>query len=336
MVRRHAENAKPRRRRVPPWRTLALASGLLAPIVLGAFGVRAARADSVPALQVLTVEGPACVGRDELARELAQRLGRDAIEDRFRVVVRGDTNGASFSILRDGQSLGERRLEGAMDCAKLRSALAVAIAVAIDAGAIEQEKPPIAPLPVAPVERTPPLVAEPRPRVRRLSIGAFGAIFVDVLPVVVVGGGVSFGYHPLPLLLLRSSFIATDSGTVLLGAAGSHASLLAGRVDGCLVLGPSRFVSHLCAGVAGGGVRADGFGLATNYSIERPWFAAVLRGDLQVHVAAGFHVVLGVDGLAPFVAPRYEVALPSGSTEHQVATPVLGFAADLGVQYEFL
>jgi hypothetical protein len=331
MVRRCEGGAERRCGRSRPGRHLALALALATAILAGA---GPALADTVPVLQALTVEGPLCVGRDDLAAELALRLGRDAIDDHFRVVVRGEVNGASFSILRDGSSLGERRLDGMKDCAKLRSALAVAIAVAIDAAAIEPAPNQPVVSAVEPIEEHPPVVPDRRPK--RLSVGVFGAIFVDVLPVVVVGGGVSFRYRPLPPLSFRASFIASDSGTVQLGTAGSHASLLAGRLDGCLAVGRNLLVSHLCAGVAAGGVRADGFGLTTNYSIERPWGAALLRGDLQLRVASGFHVTLGADGLVPFVGPRYEVDLPSGSIENVQKTPMLGFAADLGVAYDFL
>jgi hypothetical protein len=342
MVRRD-EGIEPRRRRNMPLRTLALAFGSFAPFVFDLDGVATARADSVPVLEALTVEGSVCIGRDDLARELAERLGRDRVDNDIRVVVRGSPNGASFSILRNGQSLGERRLEAGTNCAKLRSALAVAIAVAMDAAVNEEKKPPALTPGVDPAARGPEVgpLAQTKAVIeshhpRSLSIGGFGAVLIDVLPVVVVGGGVSFGYAPLPPLRLRASFIATDSGTVALGSAGLHASLLAGRVDGCAVFGQARMAPHLCLGVAGGAARADGFGLATDYSIERPWVAGLLRGDLQVRVIAGLTVDVGVDAVLPFVAPLYEIALPSGSTETQDRTPFLGFAADLGVAYDFL
>ncbi len=301
-------------------------------------------AASVDLADAVSVEGQGCIERDSLVSALRTSLGGATLDARVRVVVRNEEpRGASFSIVRDGRSLGERRLGGGMECAQLRSALGLAIAVAIDATLVEMSdlaRTAEVPRPPVPAPSAPPLqpVARELPRQAsppwaRFSVGAAGLLWLDLLPVPVVGGELWAAYRPSRGLALRGTFLATDAGSVPLGLSGTRVHLLAGRLEPCWVWDAGVLEGHACAGVGAGAVEADGYGLPTNLSVAKAWAAAAASADAQVPVASWLRLALNVEGFVPFVSPRFDVVTPLGAAVATHRTPPAGVGVGAGIVF---
>jgi hypothetical protein len=297
-------------------------------------------AEPIPIADAVAVDGPECVDRKALVGDLAVWLGRDTLDPRIRISVHNEgDHSVTFEILRDGQPIGERRLGGeGMGCARLRAVDGLAVASALDATLLASLgraspalAPPEEPRPAAP-RKAPPLVVEGD----KLSVAADGLLLIGVLPVAVFGGELSVGYRLSSWFEPRIAFLGTASESFALGNAATDAYLFAGRGEACLLRGGSVLRGRACVGLAAGVIPAEGSGLATNYTVDRPWAAASARLEAEVRIAPALRLVVGTDGLVPFVAPTFEAVGVNGAAAAQRSISPIGLVVRVGVVFAFL
>jgi hypothetical protein len=332
--------------------------------VLVAFAPVAARAEHGLA-EAITVERPACLSAGALASAVAAWRKSDRLDPELRVrVVETQPRGASFVIRRGDEVLGERSIDAAgASCAELREALALTLAVSLDA----LRRPPAAPPPAAPppaasppaappavaappVIAPPPLAspqplpalhvppgflaerARPAPLAPALEVAAHAGAAFQLLPAPVALFGGSLGLRlgrPEATVAgaIRAGMLFTTGASFALGTGTATARLAAGLLDGCVLAQPGRFGLEGCAGAGGGALVARGAGFAADQEASAPWAAVHLRLAARLVVARPLALVAGVEGFVPFAIPRVEVEDP----QHTVRASVPVAPAALGV-----
>ncbi|MEM7153868.1 MAG: hypothetical protein AAF799_13550 [Myxococcota bacterium] len=243
-----------------------------------------------------------------------------------------------------------RTLEG-RDCTTLTEAVALVVAVQLDAASvIEQvpvqtvrppterprEAPPApeqrpAPPPTVSPRTSGPADAPVRPPTRRsrlrAHLGASIAAERGILPAAAasfeVSAGVAWPHARLEFGALSS--VGPDAAAATLPSVGGRFRLFAGTLRACGILGERRFQLPLCSTVELGDLRAVGTGLSTPETIDALWIALGVGARPQWRL--GPRLALGglVDVVLPVQLHRFSTA--EGGLVHAVA-PV---ATRLGV-----
>src|SRR6516164_7208091 len=96
----------------------------------------------VPLKDAVKVEPGKCIESGPLVERIKTWLKRDSIDPRIRVEVRASktANDVHFTIRRNEQIVGEKDMRAEMACAEFQSAVALAIASALDAIILETER----------------------------------------------------------------------------------------------------------------------------------------------------------------------------------------------------
>jgi hypothetical protein len=259
--------------------------------------------------QALTLEsGATCLELDRLLGRVKRWLQRDRVEAPIHVHVKGSPTherSVSFVIDRGGGKRASRAINDApADCDQLHSAVALSIALAIDAsdpnaepGASLEDLPDDEEL----LEKPEP----PSPPYFRLAIAALGQAGSGVLTDVSWGGALRVEVGFLRWLDLRAGALysgVTDQnvGDVSLREARFDAQLLSGFVDGCGAhLVSAQFRMLACAGTAVGQLFLQGHGSAIESRAPAALWVAMLgsaevQAELQPWLALGVSVELVV------------------------------------------
>lgn len=300
-----------------------------------------------PIADSLHVEPDGCVTREALSHAIGSWLQREVIDGSIRFDVRTEGTTAIFVTTRGGVVAGERRLPtGGGTCTDIIDALALAIALTIDASMLDRlglaaARPPTPP-PVAPPPAPPPSVALPpaasppadRPSASALRLGveAFGTVLFDVLPDVVAGGGAGFDASLGPKVDVRVTGLGAGTSTTGLGSGGGNlkVDLAGGRLDGCVAPWQVRFRPRACIGVAAGAAFGRGEGYMPSFSATAWWAALSARVDASVSLGHTWALVAGVDVLFDLLRPRFDVGSPSGGISAVERLPAIGAALTLG------
>lgn len=338
----------------------AMRRGVLAGVLLF-LAPSSARAERGLA-EAITVERPACLSAGALASAVAAWRKSDRLDPDLRVVVlETPPRGASFVVRRGEETLGERAIvaEGA-SCAELREALALTLAVSLDAlrrppppAASPPAAPPPAALPPAaapPVVTAPPLAspqplpalhvppgflaarAEPAPIAPALEVAAHAGAAFELLPapVAIFGGslGLRLGRPGAAIAgAIRAGMLFTTGASFPLGSGTATARLAAGLLDGCVLVHAGRLGLEGCAGAGGGALAASGAGYAVDQEASAPWGAVHLRLAARLGVVRPLALVAGVEGFVPFAVPHLEVE----DAQHTVKASVPVAPAALGL-----
>jgi hypothetical protein len=315
------------------------------------------------ALVVDRGQGATCVDRAAIAAQLARWLGRGELDSRVSIAVRETSDGVTYTVRRDGSDVGERRLAVAgASCAEVQAAVALAIAVAIDATVLDalgvRASAPSAPTaaapsppapgvtgPFAPGGLGPPiphvpsarLVVPPRPKgeAPRVLGSAQGVVLLGVLPEVALGIAPSVDVELASAFDLRASALATTSVSVEIAEGTADVGLIAGRLDACAALRAGVARLRGCAGVAAGAVQAEGSGYHDTYAQTVGWVAPVVRFDARWGFGRAFGLVLSADGFLPGLKPRLDVLRTDGSVRASRAFPLAGVTVGLGPSVAF-
>lgn len=262
-----------------------------------------------------------CPAQSELERSVAERLGyepfRREAETTIRVALTQTRNGKSYlghiEIRKGATLVGERELPGERDCAEVVRAAALMVALAVDP--LSQGKPPapqpsetappvppapatslaVAPLPPPPEpERLPAPASESEARFH-LQIGVgFSALRLPTAGVMLAAqAGVSLpgwsaaleGRADLPF----SDLADAKSGGVV------SASTLSLAIVPCL----ERRYYFGCGVFDVGVLQGTGEGVKTPKRDTSPFFAAGIRGGVQVPTSERFFFRLHAEVLAP-------------------------------------
>ncbi len=337
--------------------------GVLCATVLLARAVHAqgAAPETVPLAEAVEVLEGACISRAELLGGVEAWLNRKDVDRRIRIVVEErQAMQPRFVVRREGKPPTERRFSGGgIDCAELRAAVALAIALAIDATILQNVvEPPLLPTPPepAPPEPTPPATeptpaqsaSAPRPAPRPAPKAAPKApppagddaapVFVEASLLAGLGlvpeptwGGAVAARLPAGPLAVRLGVMATAGTDVSVAQGTARVATLAAQLAGCLPLSEAGTFGA-CAGLAAGYWSARGRGFDTDLGTNLPWVAATAGPELTLPISEGAALLGRVEAFLPVVRPALEVRDLSGAIVEERSAPAAGMAASLGLR----
>jgi hypothetical protein len=260
-------------------------------------------------LTAIDVEpGATCLAADKLIRRVERWLNQTKVDARIRVHVRGDESEATkvvFSIDRgDGQPPAVRRIDDApAECEQLHSALALSIALAIDASILGGDGPIELPDDEELLGSEQP--SETEPEYLRVAAAVLGQLNTGLLTSdIALGAAVRIEVGFMPWLDLRvGGLFATAGGQRVGGIPGTYdASLLAARGDVCGATAPAEGFRFLaCGSYVLGEFRTVGHAY-TGSSDEASslWSAGGGGVEVQAEPIDRLAFALSVDLLIPF------------------------------------
>lgn len=264
------------------------------------------------------VPGATCLAADKLVRRVERWLEQTKVDARIRVHVRGDADDArrvTFVIDRGDGQPAERRIDDApTDCDQLHSALALSIALAIDASLLGGGPAPELP------EDDEELLADPepaQPAYLRTAIALFGQSSSGLLTDVGLGVGAraEIGFVPWLDLRLGALYASVSDQRVGSGAGRFDVDIWSSRGDVCAafeLIDELRLL--LCGSILAGRFRTVGHGFAPSEQQASLWMAGGAGLEFQVSLVDRLALAAAADLIVPF-ADRTIVAVdPTGTT----------------------
>jgi hypothetical protein len=306
----------------------------------------AARAKPAPeghALQniVTVVPGATCLDRERLIDRVARWLQRTTIEAPLRVVVRGDAELPTrvfFSVVREPGDSAERRLDNApSDCDQMHSAVALSIALAIEA-TLQHPLTAAGEIPPAPA-KAPGWQRPPPQRHPHLELALLGGASVGVLTAPAIAGSSRLSISPLSWLEIAIAGLVTHvAGETIAQIPGSFAeTVVAGGLDACFGGETVQQVGFfMCVGARAGSFRSAGDGFNTrNRTLTSAWWALAGSGQGRFWVSGAFGIATSVEALYSLVPRDLSVLGTEGAPDHLRHVPRLGIAVTLGPVFRF-
>jgi hypothetical protein len=259
--------------------------------------------------------GASCLDRAKLVKRVARWLQRDLIDARIRVEVRGDPvrkNYVAFSIDRGGGDRSERTIPDAPeDCDQLHSALALSIALAIDADSANARAAELGSgeLPSDEVLLSKPEPSEPP--YFRFAVGAFGHATAGVLTDTSAAGSARFELGFVRFLDFRLGALTTQRDGQTLRPAevdGTfYVNLTLARLDTCAAQVVGESVRMLaCVGAIAGALRTRGERFYPVQTQTRLWSGAVTGIEAQASLLTWLALAASVDLTVPFAKHRIQ------------------------------
>jgi hypothetical protein len=299
-------------------------------------------AQSAPAAisleQIVSVDpGATCLDRGRLIERVARWLQRTEVTVALQVHVRGDPELPTrvfFSVKTEPGESAERRLDNApTDCDQLHSAVALSIALAIEATL----QRPMGAGEVPEVPDTPPgWQREPPSHPVHLELAVMGGASVGVLTGASFAGAPRLGISPFSWLELSLVGLFTHlSGETVDEIPGTFEStLLAGGLDACFGGETTQGVGFfMCFGGRFGSFRGKGeaFDQADLTSFE-PWWALAGSGQGRFWISSAVAIGTSVEALYALAARDIVVRPAPGVDSPTVTRPVpqLGLSITIG------
>ena len=276
-----------------------------------------------------------CLSVDALVPHLRVWLRRDEVESRVSVVVEEEGEGASFVVLHDGRPHAVRRFDRLPGpCEDRRAALALAIALAIDAAVLETLG--VSAEPTEPVEAPPTSEPVPEPTIPRssvrLEIALETQLLIEVLPEVAAGWQLG------ARVVVEDAFEVAIAGSVssvsssALGPGRVDVQLAGARLDLCARRPVEPITLRGCVGVASGAALGRGREVASAREAIVPFVGALARVGLAVTATEWLAFELSFDGWVAILRPRFDLVLtPGGLVAQSASLPVGGGALSLGL-----
>jgi hypothetical protein len=245
--------------------------------------------------------GATCLEENRLEAEVQTWLGRDRLRSDIHVHVQGDEHdphAIQFRIAH-GLSSRERRFQALpADCEDATAVVGLAIALAIDANALEGL--------VAPARSSGP---SERPGLFTVQAAAG----FDVLSSGSVGASAGIEYRLVEWLSVRLDALGQFSWGNTIDTVTGEYDIVLGALTGQLCAGgnmapTARF--ELCAGPAAGALHAAGHGYTVSRSSTGSWVVAM--GGVRLRLIAGVPWVLDVDGVFPIHVPAFKAESAAG------------------------
>jgi hypothetical protein len=249
----------------------------------------------------------ACIGEDELRRNIAGMLGRDPFAEAngpvFSGVVRreGDALTATLTSSRPGEPPTSREFSAsAADCAPLTDAVALAVVLAVEHAAPHVE-------PALIVQPAPPRaeLAEAPRRAPSDTLAALGHAYwsLGMLPRPTTGVGITtrFKLRDRAALVAGGLWLpsASERGQLSVG-------LAMGRFGACVEsLRASPIAVTHCAYGLGGAARVDNEAGTTPDAGLHPWFAGSFATSAMARFGDHWVAEAGAEGAVPFARPTY-------------------------------
>jgi hypothetical protein len=256
----------------------------------------------------LTLEpGATCLERERLIQRVARWRERASVDADIRVHVRGDPREPTrvfFSVERAATEPTERVLDNApADCDQLHSAVALSIALAIDA-ILSGDHAALVPMAV-PKPTPQPTAAHASPRhgsepSMSLELDLMAGASVGVVTDTALAALPRLQFAPLPWLAFAIAGIATrDQHASIVGTGGEFSVvLLGGGIDACLGGETVEKLSFfMCAGGRAGAFTTHATGFAQNLHETSAWWALSASGQARVFLEPWLAIGIGVETL---------------------------------------
>jgi len=315
-----------------------------------------------PLAEAFTVAPGDCLDAEQLVPAVARWLGRGEIDRRISIDVKRQGDAVAYGLHRDGVLVGERKVTNLPPgCPELITALALSIAVAVEAtffGAEEPPPPPATSRPPMPAPEPDDQVSAPAPRAPRRKMradprpagpqavltGELGVLW-NTLPGVrpLVGAGVEVAWASW--LETRAAVLAATAARSPLGSGEVETELYAGRADACGTVPARPIKLGACAGVAWGFVASRGVGFLEGRTPSQPWLGLPLRGEGRIALgragaSAAWGIVVATELL--FTLRRAQLGVVGQVSADRLGEPhtavlklpVLGGAAAAGLFFE--
>lgn len=303
----------------------------------------AARAAGHALENIVTVTpGATCLDRERLIDRVARWLQRTRIEAPLRVVVRGDNDLATrvfFSVVRTPGDSAERRLDNApSDCDQMHSAVALSIALAIEA-TLEHPLTAAGDIP-APAAK-PPAWQRPAPAPRvHLELAMLAGASVGAVTNPALAAGPRLSISPASWLEITIVGFATHlAGDTFGQVAGSFdETIIAGGLDACFGGETSQGVGFfMCAGARGGAFRVAGMDFNSgSRSSTSQWWALAGSGQGRFWLTEAFGFGTGVEALYTLAARDLKVAGVDASSPSRIRhVSQVGLSVTLGPVFRF-
>lgn len=290
-----------------------------------------------------------CLTREAILEHTAAWLREPLLDPRIRVEVEVRGGVAGFVVRRDEVVAASRTFERLPSrCEDARSALALAMALAIDSTVLETLGIPSPAREGAAAEETPPpqsrpATVVPAPRVEgrlgergeRGSLGLAAGPLISILPGTVLAASLSLELTLWDDLVLRMSALGSLVSESALDRGRLEVSLAAFGVDLCPFPEEEGLPIRICGGVVGGPLYARGEGHAEARSTILPWVALRARADARLRLGARAFIELGAELYVPLVEARFEVYEVDGSVaaSHTLSSVGAWFGLGAGMRW---
>lgn len=290
---------------------------------------------------VSVASGATCLDRDRLIDRVARWLQRTTIEAPLRVVVRGDSELPTrvfFSVVREPGESAERRLDNApSDCDQMHSAVALSIALAIEA-TLQHPLTAAGELPQA-ADKAPGWQRPPPARHAHLELAVLGGASIGVLTAPAFGGAPRLSVSPLSWLEISIVGLVTHvTGEKVDLVAGSFTeTVIAGGVDACFGGETVQAVGFfMCVGGRGGTFRSSGSGFnMRSRTLTEGWWALAGSGQGRFWVSRGVGIATSVEALYSLVPRDLSILGVAGAPDHVRHVPQLGLSVTVGPVFRF-
>jgi len=305
-----------------------------------------------PLRSAIVIEpGASCLDGDKLTEHVARWLGRQRVDERLRVEVRGSPRNkqvVSIKVRKANGDVAERRIADApLDCDQLHQALGLSVALAIDATLLEDSAADSYRWSAdasdehdddSLEQRANDILDPPEPAYFRLAAALQINLGSGVLTDVAPGLAVRVELGPLPWLDIRAGVYGTRITDQQMGTLpGSFdVELQAVRLDACASAVPEEGLRvALCGGFMLGSFRTVGKGYFPSRSDGQPWTSLVGGVDVQVRMAAWLSLGINVDLMVPFGTRKIEVQDGDGLRLETRALTNAGVVIGLGPVFQF-
>jgi hypothetical protein len=288
---------------------------------------------------IVTIEsGATCLEEVRLVDRIARWLQRTTVEAPLRVHVRGDRELPTrvfFAVVREPGDAAERRLDNApSDCDQLHSAVALSIALAIEAtlqaagegGAVSADPQP-----------TPGWRRKSPGRPMHLDLAVLGGASVGVLTGASLAGTPRIALSPLPWLEIAVVGLATHlGGETVEQVRGSFSStVLAGGLDACIGAETAQGVGFfMCVGGRAGAFRSSG-----DFEVDRQsasiWGALAASGQGRFWLSGGFGLGTSVEALYTLTPRNLTVRGRNGAPARMREVQNFGLSVTIGPVFRF-
>lgn len=314
-------------------------------LLLFAAWPRAAIAQAPEPQELLSVSaGATCLEPERLLARITRWREGASADPSVRVRVRGDSQVSTrvyFSVWRAGSEPTERILENVpTDCDQLHSAVALSIALAIDA--------------LFSTERGQPLpAADPLPQIKREADSSSERFAFSLELGLLIGASVGVVPNMAPAALPRVQLSATRWLAFALEGVGTYAndvSFTSGTgVVNTRVLGVGgdacvggetveRMSFVMCAGVRGGMFVAKGDRLGPGVdkvASTRPWWSLAASGQARAWIVPNVGIGLGIEALIALSARNLVLVDQDKGVTQKLNVPRVGLAISVGPVFRF-
>jgi len=290
---------------------------------------------------VTLARGATCLDRDRLIDRVARWLQRTTIDAPLRVVVRGDSELPTrvfFSVVREPGDSAERRLDNApSDCDQMHSAVALSIALAIEA-TLQHPLTAAGDIPEAAL-KTPGWQRPPPARRAHLELAVLGGASIGVLTAPALSGSSRISVSPLSWLEIAITGLATHvAGESVEMIAGSFdETVVAGGVDACFGGETVQAVGFfMCVGGRAGTFRSAGTGFnSRNRTQTEGWWALAGSGQGRFWLSGAVGIATSVEALYSLVPRDLSVLGVDGAPDYIRHVPRLGLTVTVGPVFRF-